>query len=506
MYLVGVDIGTQSTKSVITDENGRVIAEASKEYSVLTPQPNWAEQWPNVWFDAVIDTLKLAVEKGKIDPKTIAGIAISGLYGGSGIPVDKDFNPLRPCLIWMDRRATKETDWVKNNVPKETLFEITGNYVDSYFGFTKIIWIKNNEKDIWEKTYKFITPKDFVIQKLTGEVIIDFSSAGNIGGIFNIHKKYWSEEMCKILGIDLDKLPEKIVKSSEIVGTLNKTYAQEIGLLEGTPIIAGGIDAPVAQLSAGSVNEGEHVAMVGTSTCWGNIHDGKYLTPELVSFPYVVDDLTKIYTFGGGATSGAIVKWFREEFGEYEKEFERKRGISAYSLLELESKDIPPGSNGIIVLPYFMGERSPVWESSAKGTIIGLNLYHKRSHLYKAFMESVAYSLRHNMEYAENTGMKLNSECYLVGGASKSDIWTQIFADVTGYIMKRTMQDVEAPLGDAFLAGLGTGVFHDSQDIKKWVKFKENTSPNTNNKGVYDKYFSLYKKVYENTKEIMKQL
>jgi len=172
----------------------------------------------------------------------------------------------------------------------------------------------------------------------------------------------------------------------------------------------------------------------------------------------------------------------------------------------LESKDIPPGSDGIIVLPYFMGERSPVWESSAKGTIIGLNLYHKRRHLYKAFMESVSYSLRHNMEYAENTGMKLNSECYLVGGAAKSDIWTQIFADVTGYTMKRTKQDVEAPLGDAFLAGLGTGVFHDSQDIKKWIKFKENTSPDSNNKSVYDTYFSLYKKLYENTKEIMKQL
>jgi sugar (pentulose or hexulose) kinase len=368
------------------------------------------------------------------------------------------------------------------------------------------MWIKNNEPEVWNKTYKFMTPKDFVIYKLTGENIIDYSSAGNIGGVFDIHKKYWSQEMCEILGIDLDKLPEKIVKSSDIVGTMSGKYAQETGLLEGTPIIAGGIDAPVAQLSAGAVYEGEHVAMVGTSTCWGNIHDGKYLTPELVSYPYVVDDLTKIYTFGGGATSGAIIRWFREEFGEYEKEYENKRGVSAYTLLELGSKDIPAGSDGIIVLPYFMGERSPIWDSKAKGTIIGLSLYHNRNHLYKAFMEAVAYSLRHNIEEAQNAGIVLDPECYLVGGTAKSDIWTQIFSDVTGYVMKRTKQDVEAPLGDAFLAGLGTGIFKQPEDIKKWTLFKEDTLPNNSNKQIYDKYFNLYKQLYKNTKEIMEQL
>ena len=506
MYLIGIDIGTQSTKTVMTDEKGKVISESAKEYSVLTPQPNWAEQWPDVWFNAVIDTLKRVIEKSQINPKNIAGVAISGLYGGSGVPVDKEFNPLRPCLIWMDRRANKETEFVKKNIPKDKIFGITGNYVDSYFGFTKMMWIKNNEPEIWNKTYKFITPKDFVIYKLTGENVIDYSSAGNIGGIFDIHKKYWSEEMCKILDIDVNKLPEKIVKSSDIVGKISKKFAKETGLLEGTPIIAGGIDAPVAQLSAGAVYEGEHVAMVGTSTCWGNIHDGKYLTPELVSYPYVVDDLTKIYTFGGGATSGAIVRWFREEFGEYEKEYERKRGISAYTLLELGSKDIPAGSEGIIVLPYFMGERSPIWDSKAKGTIIGLSLYHTRNHLYKAFMESVAYSLRHNIEEAQNAGIVLDPECYLVGGAAKSNVWTQIFSDVTGYVMKRTKQDVEAPLGDAFLAGLGTGIFKQPEDIKKWTLFKEDTLPNKSNNQTYNKYYNLYKQLYLNTQKIMEQL
>ena len=181
-----------------------------------------------------------------------------------------------------------------------------------------------------------MTPKDYVIYKFTDIAATDYSSAGNIGGIFDIHKKGWSQEMSDALGIPLSLFPERITKSFDIVGKLNKKYAAATGLLEGTPIVAGGIDAPVAQFSCGVVNEGEHVAMTGTSICWGTVHDGKYLTPGLISFPYVVNDESTIYTFGGGATSGAIIRWFRDEFGACEREVQRRSDISAYSLLEKE--------------------------------------------------------------------------------------------------------------------------------------------------------------------------
>ncbi len=506
MYLIGTDIGTQGTKSVIVDERGTFVSDSFQEYDVLTSKHSWAEQWPDVWLSAVVKTLKRCLEKSKIKAKDVAGIAFSGLYGGSGIPVDKNKVPLYPCLIWMDRRAREETRWVKNNVPKDKIFGITGNYVDSYYGFTKMMWIKKHEPKVWESTYEFVTPKDYIVYKLTDELATDYSSAGNIGGVFDIRKRTWSNEMCEILGIPKEKLPKRIMKSTDVVGKLRKEYADAIGLLEGTPVISGGIDAPVAQLSAGVLNEGEHVAMAGTSMCWGTVHDGKYLTPSLVSFPYVVHEDKMIYTFGGSATSGALARWFRDEFGSYEKEVEKKTGISAYTLLETEAKMIPPGSDGVIILPYFMGERSPIWDPDAKGTILGLSLYHKRAHIYKAMLESAAYSLRHNMEVAIGTGMKLNPDCWIVGGVARSEFWVKIFADVTGFNMKRLSKDVEAPLGDAFIAGLGTGVIDKPERIKEWIEFRPLIRVDKENHKIYNEYYKVYLEAYQRIKNIFPKL
>lgn len=506
MYLMGTDIGTQGTKTILVDENGKLISEAFEEYSVITPKHSWAEQWPNVWTEAVINTIKESFDKANIKKEEVAGIAISGLYGGSGIPVDKNIEPLYPCLIWMDRRAKKETQWVKDNIPLEKIFGITGNYVDSYYGFTKMMWIKNNEPEIWKNTYQFVTPKDFVIYELTGELSTDYSSAGNIGGVFDIKKRKWSDEMCDLLGINCDKLPSNIIKSTDVAGKLKKEIADLTGLPEGMPVISGGIDAPVAQFSAGVLKEGEHVAMAGTSMCWGTVHSGKYLTPGLVSFPYVVEEESKIYTFGGSATSGALARWFRDQFGIYEKNVEAQTGISAYTMLEMEGKNIPVGSDGIVVLPYFMGERSPIWDPDARGTIFGLSLSHTKSHIYHALLESAAYSLRHNMETGIEAGMKLDPECWIVGGVAKSSYWVQIFADITGYNMKRLSKDVEAPFGDAFLAGLGTNIFDSPDEIKKWISFRPLIEVNEKRYKEYKKYYDIFLELYKNTKDLMKKI
>jgi xylulokinase len=506
MYLIGCDIGTQNTKSVLVDENGVVICEATREYEVNTPRPNWAEQWPDIWVKAAFETIKEVVEKSNVAKKEIAGVAVSGLYGGAGIPVDRDVKPLYPCLIWMDRRAVKETEWVKKNIPREEIFSITGNYVDSYFGFPKMMWIKNNVPEVWKKIYKFISPKDYVIYQMTGVIVIDYSSAGNLGGVFDLKNLTWSKHMCEILGIPVEYLPEKIVKSSDVVGSVTKEASQYCGLLEGTPVVAGGIDAPVAQLSAGALNEGEHVAMVGTSTCWGTVHDGSKLAPQLVNYPYVVYDTERIYTFGGSATTGALARWFKEQFGESETAVAERMNTSPYQLFDKEVEKIAPGSDGIIVLPYFMGERSPIWDPFAKGVFFGLSLYHSRSHIYRALMEGGAYALRHNMEEGIKAGLKLNDECWIVGGVAKSNLWVKIFADVTGFKMRQVASLVEAPFGDAFLAGLGTGVIDRPEAIKNWVKYRESISPDKSNKQVYDKYYQIFRKLYENTADLMKSL
>ncbi|GAA0179743.1 FGGY-family carbohydrate kinase [Clostridium sediminicola] len=504
-YVIGVDIGTQGTKAVLINDTGDVLAHNYKGYDVETPKPSWAQQWPEPWVDATFATIKGVVDQSKVNIEDIKGVAISSLYGGSGIPVDKEMNPLAPCLIWMDRRAEEEVKWVKENIDLDELFQVTGNSVNSYFGFTKILWMKNN-LDIWDKIKYLLPPASYIVYKLTGEVAVDHSSAGNIGGVYDLKERKWSANMLDKLGVPVEFFPERLVECTEIVAGITEETAKRTGLKVGTPIICGGVDAPVATVGAGAFNEGNHVAMTGTSMCWGFVTEEPNLSENLVSMPHTIDSKNKIYTFGGAATAGAVVRWFRDALGGEELAQEKETGVNAYALLEEKSKDVPAGSEGLLLLPYFMGERSPIWDSKARGTILGLSLVHHKGHLYKAFMEGVAYSLRHNMEMVDGTGVKLDKEIILVGGVSKSKQWPQIFADVTGKPVKIIKNDVEAPLADALLAGLGTGVFEDSSIISEWLEFDSTIEPNPENIKLYDEIFEEYKKVYVNLKDNMSAL
>lgn len=504
-HLIGVDIGTQGTKAVIVRQDGRVLGSSYVGYDVDQPRPLWAEQWPDVWLDATYQVIRDVLERSGVAASQVAGLAVSSLYGGSGIPVDRDLQALAPCLIWMDRRASAEVRWVKEHLDLDRLYQITSNTVDSYYGFTKILWIKNHQPQVWEKTHLFLPPNAYVIHRLTGEVAIDHTSAGNLGGIYDIHRRAWSQEMAEALGIPLDRMPQRIVPSHEVVGRVTAEAAQATGLAEGTPVVAGGVDAPVATLSAGAFRKGHHVAMVGTSMCWGFITEQANLTPALVSYPHAVDPMTNLYTFGGAATAGAVVRWFRDTLGQVEREAAERLGVDAYSLLELESMKIPAGSEGLLVLPYFMGERSPIWDGNARGTIMGLSLYHTRAHLYHAFMEGVAFALRHNMECAP-AEVPMDREMILVGGAARSMVWPQIFADVTGFPVRTVEQDVEAPLGDALLAGMGTGLIDRPEVLLDWLTYREPVQPRDERKAVYDRLFQEYKALYESLKRNMERL
>lgn len=501
-YLLGTDIGTSGTKTILMDTQGKLIAQNLQEYDVLTPKPLWAEQWPEVWTDAALASIKETVKASGINPRDIRGIAISGLYGGSGIPLDDQMNPVRPCMIWMDRRADEEASWVLENIGEEKLLEITHNGADPYYGYTKILWMKNHEPENWEKTTMFLPPNDYVIYKMTGEIAIDYSSAGNIGGIFDMNRREWSEEMMEAMGIPLSMMPQKIVESTDIVGGLTEEMAQELGLWEGMPVIAGGIDCGAANIGLGVFDSGIYAAAIGTSMCAALISDKPVKGKGLIVWPYLYDAKKLSYYFAGGATAGAIVKWFRNTICQFEVEAEKAGGPKAYDVLNAEAEKLPAGSEGLVVLPYFMGERSPVWDSDAKGTILGLSLTHTRAHLYRAFLEAVAYSLRNAMEA---TGENLGEYILLAGGVTKSKVWRQIFADVTGYPVVCPIYDVEANMGDVMLAGIGTGLLTYEQ-VKQWQVLDEKIMPNQQNHEKYNEYYAVYQSMYENLKEDMKKL
>nr|WP_308742004.1 FGGY-family carbohydrate kinase [uncultured Anaerocolumna sp.] len=498
-YLIGTDIGTSGTKSIVMSTEGKLISQDLQEYDLITPRPLWAEQWPDVWVDAAFRSIHNAMKKANINPSDVKGICVSSLYGGSGIPVDAKIKPLRPCLIWMDRRAQSQEEWVKKNIDAERLYTITHNGTDPYYGYLKILWIKDNEPEIWKKTKLFLTPNSYCIYKMTGEIAIDYTSAGNIGGIFDIEKRCWSDEMLNAMNIPKSMMPNRLVESSDIVGTLTEKAAKELGLTAGTPVCAGGIDCVVATLGLGVFEPGSYAAAIGTSMCAALVHDKPIASKGLIEMPYVKDARKLSYSFGGGATAGALIKWFRNNFAELEMQEEKQNGKNAYDLLNDEAEKLSPGSDGIVILPYFMGERSPIWDTNAKGVVFGLSLTHTKAHVYRAFLEAVAYNLRQTME---STGTDLGDSILLAGGVTKSKLWKQIFADVTGYSVICPKEDVEANLGDVILAGVGTCQFT-YKDIINWQVLDDKITPNPENHELYNRYYAIYQSLYKNLKSDM---
>ncbi|MGN6669360.1 MAG: FGGY-family carbohydrate kinase [Trinickia sp.] len=509
-YVIGVDIGTQSTKALLVDRNGTIVSKHTCSYQPDTPKPLWAEQWPSVWFDAVLECVAqcvMAATAQGIEASSVRAICIGSLYGGSGIPVDNDIRPLHPCLIWMDRRATEQVDWVREHVDLDRLLEITGNGVDSYYGFTKMLWLRENRPDVWANTRLFLPPNAYVIYLLTGEIAVDHSSAGNIGGVYDVARRDWSDTTLDMLGIPATMMPERLVESTDVVGGLLSQWTERLGLPAGTPVVAGGVDAAVATFAAGATRAGQHVAMIGTSMCWGYINQHVDARHGLVSMPHVFNGRRDLYVFGGAITAGASVTWYREQFCH--AEIEAARALpngDPHKLLEDAALSIPAGSEGVMFLPYLMGERSPVWDAKASGAFIGLNLVHTRAHLYRAVLEGVSFALQHNIEAGRRGADSLDGKLIVVGGAAHSPLWLQIIADVTGYPVWAIEQEVEAAMGAALLAAIGAKLVSHDEARRGWVKLVERARPDPVRQALYAQRFDIYKALYPALKPLMHRL
>lgn len=501
-YVIGVDIGTQSTKALLVSATGEVIAHHSQGYRVDTPKPGWAEQWPQVWLDAVYHCVAACTAEAQVDPVQIKAVCVSSLYGGSGIPVNEAMEPLHPCLIWMDRRAEAQVAQVQANVNLEQLKAITGNGVDSYYGFTKMLWLKQQRPEVWDRTRWLLPPNSYVNHALTGELAIDHSSAGNIGGVYDIMQRRWSQPMLEALGIDPALMPSRLLQSAEIVGGLLPEAAARLGLLPGTAVLAGGVDAAMATFAAGVNRPGKHVAMIGTSMCWGYLDAQADARHGLVSFPHVYRGDRDLYSFGGALTAGASVTWFREQVCDVQP----AQGEDPHTALEHLASQVTAGCEGLLFLPYLMGERSPVWDAKASGAYIGLGLQHGKAHLYRAVLEGVTYALRHNIEAGRNAVGDLDTTLIVVGGASHSDLWMQIIADITGFDVVSIAQDVEAAYGAALLAAHTAGLVSEAELNTGWVRLRPRAKPDAAVCDRYNRLFKAYQACYPALKPIFHQL
>ena len=492
---IGCDVGTSSTKAVAVDEKGNVLAEASKGYGLVQLHNNWAEQDPELWRDGAECTIRECVDrvKGKGE---VAVICISALYGGTGAMCDAEMNSVRPALIWMDRRADEESEWVRQTIGEDRIFDITDNGTDSYFGYTKLLWVKNHEPENWEKIRWVLPANTYIVCKMTGELAVDYSSAGNFGGVYDYKNHCWSKELCGEMGIPYEWMPERICAPYEKAGMLTEEYTGRLGLERPVPVLVGTIDCISSMLSANALNPGDNAAVLGTSLNFGIIHKGLSKDSRIISMPYAIEPTEISYTYGGASTAGALPRWFVNTFcGGDSGEI--------YSTVEHEVIDagIGAGSGGLVILPYFMGERTPIWDQNATGVFFGLTLGHTRAHIYHALLESVAYSLRDIME-SMDLGTRPD-KIVLVGGGSRSLIWKQVFADVTGLPVYTPVNPVEAPLGDAFMAAYADSRYDSFAGISDWISFHEPALPDEAAHDSYNKYFEIYKTLYADLRETM---
>ncbi len=501
-YLLGVDIGTYESKGVITSLDGKVINTQVKSHTMLIPRQGWAEHDPEaVWWGDFCSLTQALLHETGINPKDILSVGCSAI-GPCMLPVDKNCNPLRMGVLYgIDTRATAVIEMLEAKYGKQVLFDQTGNELSSQAVGPKILWLKNNEPDIYNKAYKIITSTSFLVGRLTGKFVMDHLTASFYNPLYDFKNSCWSESFCEGI-IELERLPD-LAWSSDIAGTVTQIAAAQSGLAEGTPVVVGTVDASAEAVSIGVVSPGQMMLMYGSTIFMYIIQDKPIIDERLWACRYVFKGTSAIAA--GMATSGAITRWFRDQLAPDLTAQEQATGVNAYTVLVEQAREIAPGSEGLVLLPYFSGERTPINDPLARGTYFGLTLAHTRAHLFRAALEGVAFGINHHFEILrEHDGVP--HEIIAVGGGTKNPVWLQAVSDACNVVQRVPAVTVGASYGDCFLAGLGVGVFSTYQEIKKWMQYDKQIVPIAENHQIYQEYYQVYRELYDRNKDLMHQL
>jgi len=493
-YLLGVDIGTTACKSVIFDVKGRTIAKASKEYPIHYPRPGWAEQDADWWWNSVKMTTKEALRKARSQSEDIIGVGIDS-QREAPVALDAHGRKLATSLIWMDRRTILQTQKIRKLIPLKKVIEATGVPIDPLYSAPKIMWIKEERPSIFRKTRMFLFPKDYIIYRLTNGATTDHSMASRTM-LYDIRRRKWHDEICQKLGIPVEMLPSP-VDSPKTVGEVSSTAAKSTGLRRGTPVVAGGGDRPCEAIGGGVCELGYINIGSGTSTVMttpllkpkvdmkGRIDCCCHVIPNMWEYELPI------------LTTGASLRWFRDNFGYEEIEKSEKTGVDPYVYLDALARKVELGSGSLFYYPYPMGAKSPKFASNAKAVFFGITLIHTKAHLVRAILEGVAFQYAETLELLEELGVKVK-EASLVGGEARSQLWNQIKADALSRSIR--LPDVEdaAALGSAMLSSVGVKVYKDVKEaVKNMVRIRTIYRPRMKESFMYAAFYEKYKKVYE---------
>jgi len=498
-YLLGVDYGTGGVKACITDAELNVVAYAFREFEIITNRAGWSEHRVEDYWRATCEILRECLAKSGVRPSDIQAIATSSALP-SLVMLDESGNPLCNAYNLMDKRATAEVAWLKEHIGEETMFDLTANRLEDHPSLVNVLWERNNRPEIYQRIAMIHTADSFVKYRLTGVSNINYSAGPLYGIAYDIRENAFDEALLERVGLDRSLLPS-VTPCEAIIGSVTAEAAEETGLAPGTPVASGQVDACAGWLGGGAINPGDIQMNLGTCGNFGVIHQNRTFLNTMINCAYTVDSENTYVVIPTTTTGGQLIRYMRDAFSPLEVAIEKIAGVSAFDLLNHEAEQVPPGCEGLVILPYLMGERTPIWDADARGVIFGLSLNHHKGHIVRGMMEGVAYALFHSYEIIKHDLGKLNFPIVMNEGGAKSRLWRQIITNVFDQPTVLLKNRTGAPYGDCLLAGKAVGVFADYAIAKEKAEYVEPMEPDRNLHGMYMDFYGIYRSLYENLKD-----
>lgn len=495
-YLIGLDIGTSSTKAIAFDLLGNVISKCNIGYSILNPKSSWSEQDPEELFNATISTIKCVVNENLKNNNKLIGVSFSSAMHGI-MAVNENGDKLTDCIIWADTRSTEHSERIKNSKVGHEIYMKTGTPIHPMSPLCKLAWMKDNMKEVFKNTYKFISIKEYVFFKLFGKYVVDYSVA-SATGLFDIYELAWNKNSLEVAGVSEDKLSKPVSPTKAYSGMDNK-YAELMGIHKDTPFIIGGSDGCLANLGANAVKPGDAAVTIGTSGAIRIISDKPKNDESERIFSYILTE--DHFVLGGPVNNGGIIfRWFRDNFSQTELLKSESLGIDTYELLTEVASKVPAGANGLIFLPYLLGERAPHWDANSKGVFFGINITHKREHFLRALLEGIMFGIYSVGKALEETTGNIDA-IYATGGFVRSELWVQMLADIFNKKVVIAESYESSCLGAVVLGMKALGLIDNIEEVEKLVPISKTYEPNIENHEVYMKTFEIYERLYLKLKD-----
>ncbi len=502
-FILAHDLGTTGNKASLYDAEGTLLGSSLSEYSTQFEHTGWAEQNPEDWWQAVCASTKELINQTKINKQDIACIVFSGQMMGC-VALDKNAKPLCNALIWADQRSIKQEQWLGEQISPEKVYRITGHRLSASYSLCKILWLRDNQPSIYSNTYKFVHAKDAVVARLTGNFVTDPSDASGMN-LYDLEKGTWSEEMIKAADLDRSKLPD-LKPSTAVVGEVQKHIADEVGLDADTAVVIGGGDGCCAATGAGVIQEGRAYNYIGSSSWIALATDKPIYDPTMRTFTWAHLIPNMFSPCGTMQAAGASYAWARNELAPLEVQLSKEKNISVYELMNQAAEASPVGAKGLLYLPYLLGERSPRWNTKARGAFIGLDIRHSRADMLRAVLEGITLNLRVILDAFTAQGATIDA-MRVIGGGAKGKLWNQIMADIYGVSVKRLKVLEEATsLGAAVAGGVGVGVYKDFSMVEHMNPVVSTVEPNPASQDIYNKLIKVFNSAYDALVPVYDQL